>query len=155
MLNSFWRSKVRSDRSQPFSVLTWLQWCSRNCNRVFISRFSTLNRFNWFRKLSRCLCLRIRDLRADSRFDIIRLRFRSSIMDPTRFESSEAGFSFSSWVWLGSSEPVLEVTVLGLVGSGNKNSGHSHGVKPQSKAKNGFESKGSEAERAESMVAIT
>lgn len=155
MLNSFWRSWVRSDRSQSFSVLTWLYWCSRNCNRVFSSRFSTLNRFNWFRNFSRCLCLRIRDLRADSRFDIIRLRFRSSIMDPTRFESSEAGFSLSSWVWFGSSEPVLEVTVLGLVGSANQKPGQSHGVKPPSKVENGFESKGSEAEKAESMVAIT
>ena len=95
----------------------------------------------------------MRDLRADSRFDSIRLRFRSSITDTSRFESSEPGFS-SAGVWLGSSEPELEVTGLGLVGlRANKKSGQSHGVKPPSNPAKGFPSKGSEAEIAESMAA--
>lgn len=149
MLESFWQRMVRSDRSQSFSVRRLLQWYRRNCNPLFSSRFSILNRFTWFRKFSRCLCLRMRDLRADSRFDIIRLRFRSSI---TRFGSSGAGFS-SARVRFGSSEPELEVTGMGLVGlKADKKSGQSHGVKPPSNAVNGFPSKESEAGRAESMV---
>lgn len=107
---SFCRSTVRSDRSQSFSVRTRFNWCKRNCKPLFISRFSTLNRFTWFLNFSRCLCFRMRDLRADSRFDIIRLRFRSSIIDANRFELTGSGFSSSAWVWLyGSwSEPELE-----------------------------------------------
>lgn len=149
MLASFWRSRARSDRSHSFSVRKRLPWWRRNCNPLFSSRFSTLNRFTWFRKFSRCLCLRTRDLRADSRFDIIRLRFRSSMMDATRFDSSEASFS-SAWVRFGSSEPELEVTWLGsgLVGLKPKEWSPSQGVKPYSNAGNGFPWK----EIAESMV---
>ncbi|PNY00906.1 hypothetical protein L195_g024193 [Trifolium pratense] len=85
----------------------------------------------------RCLCFLIRDLRADSRFDIILLRFRSSIF---RFESFKTGFSF------GSPEPELEVG-LGLVGlKGEKMLGKFHGVTSSSNTVK------SELEREESMV---
>jgi hypothetical protein len=110
----------------------------------------------------------MRDLLADSRFDIIRLRFRSSTGDtsPLGFGSSEPELEFK-WFGFrprsGSSEPELEMTGLGewkasgshagdrikasepeleKTGSGDwmdgKNSGQSHGVKPASKAENGF-----------------
>lgn len=55
----------------------------------------------------------MRDRLADSRFDIMRLRFRSSMREPARFGlgSSEpelllAEFRFG---WFGSIEPVLEI----------------------------------------------
>ncbi|KAK2426340.1 hypothetical protein P8452_41025 [Trifolium repens] len=128
---------VRSNRSHSFSVRRRLKWYTRNCNVLFNSRFSALNRFNWFRKFSRCLCFLIRDLRADSRFDIILLRFRSSIF---RFEPFKTDFSF------GSPEPELEVG-LGLVGlKGGKMLGKFHGVKSSSNTVK------SELEREDSMV---
>ncbi|GAU18444.1 hypothetical protein TSUD_231810 [Trifolium subterraneum] len=128
---------VRSNRSHSFSVRRQLKWYSKNCNMLFNSRFSALKRFIWFRKFSRCLCFLILDLRADSRFDIILLRFRSSIF---RFESFKTGFSF------GSPEPELEVG-LGLVGlKGEKMLGKFHDVKSSCNAVK------SELEREESMV---
>lgn len=111
MFDSFWPNMVRSNRSHSFSVRRRLQWSIRNCKAFFNSRFSTRNKFNWFRRFSKCLCLRIRDRRADSRFDIILLFFLSSMF---RFELSEAGF------WFGSPEPELEAS-LGLVGMKGEN----------------------------------
>uniref|UniRef100_A0A7C9CMG3 Uncharacterized protein n=1 Tax=Opuntia streptacantha TaxID=393608 RepID=A0A7C9CMG3_OPUST len=108
-----------------------------NRNRFTHSRFCVFSRFTWFLRFSRCLCFLILDRLADSRFDIIRFLFRSSIMDPIRFSSSEPdskpaefrlGLSetefdlaecwFGSWswsrsklggFWSGSSEPESEL----------------------------------------------
>lgn len=82
----------------------------------------------------------MRDLRADSRFDTIRLSFRSSMTDATRFESSEPG-----GVRLGSSEPELDVTRFGLVGLKPERSDPSHEL-------NGLSIKGSEAGNAERLI---
>lgn len=106
----------------------------------------------------------MRDRLADSRFDIILLRFRSSTGDasPFRLGSSEQEFELACFefrFWSGSSEPELEITVLGEgrasgshsgewikasepefemtglgKGLGGKYSRHSHGVEPASKS---------------------
>ncbi|KAJ7952722.1 BZIP transcription factor [Quillaja saponaria] len=111
-------------------------------NRFDSSRFSILNRFIWILRFSKCFCLRIRDRLADSRFDIIRLRFRSSVTEFVRFGSSESDLVLA-WFWFSSSEPELELTGFVCL-KAEKISGHSHGGKPPSKAENGFPSKGSE-----------
>ena len=129
-LATFWRSKVRSECNHSFSVRRRFKWCRTNCNRLLSSRFSTLHLFNWFRRFSRCLCFRILDLRADSRFDIMRRRFRSSIA----VEEADT-------CWFGSdlsSEPELEETGLGEKRAWESSS-WSHGVKPAEKVEKGSE----------------
>ena len=162
--DSFCRSMSYSDLSWLFSVCTLRQWYKKKRNRFESSRFSTLNRFAWFLRFSKCFCLRIRDRRADSRFDIIRLRFRSSTTVMDSAPRLWFGPSESPWFRFGSSDPEPEHEITGfregktsgsdfvdckasesefeMTGSGDwmvwRNSGQSHGVKPVSKAENGF-----------------
>lgn len=87
----FWRSICDSDLSRSFSVRTSWLWCATQRNPFNMSWFSILSRFTRFLRLSRCFCFLIRDRRADSRFDTIRLRFRSSITG--RWLRTESGLS--------------------------------------------------------------
>jgi len=141
-LATFWWRWVRWDRSHSFSVRRRLQWCRTNCNRLFSSRFSTLHLLNWFRRFSRCLCFLMRDLRADSRFDIMRRSFRSSITDTTG-GSGSAGSASSL------SEPELEVTGLGERRWWESSS---QGEKSAGKAENRFPRRGSEGGWVVSMI---
>lgn len=111
MSQSLCLSIIDSARSRSFSLRTNSVWWTTNRSRFSCSRFPILNRFAWLLRFSRCLCLRMRDRRADSRFDIMRLRFRSSRTEPDRlvfnlfrFECSGPGFSS---FWSGSWEPLL------------------------------------------------
>lgn len=65
----------------------------------------------------------MRDRRADSRFDIIRLRFRSSTTEPKRLVPSEPGVKFLELLRLGSSEPELKFLDLFRFGSGEPDFG--------------------------------
>ncbi|KAM7262738.1 hypothetical protein ACFE04_000421 [Oxalis oulophora] len=128
-----------SDWSRSLSVRTRWLWYKTNLNRFANSRFSTLSRFTWFLWFSKCLCLRMRDLLADSRFDIIRLRFRSLVTGWTG--TSEPEFEMV-WVFSGSSEPddvVVVTTGFGISSMGEKKSEQSgQAGKSVSKAENGF-----------------
>lgn len=123
--HSFSRSIADSNRSRSFSLRTSWLWCVTKRSRFIISRFPTLSRFTWFLRFSRCFCFRMRDRLADSRFDIIRLRFRSSITEAGWVGSSEPDGWFGSsgqelelvlflFGWFGSSEPELEITDFGF-----------------------------------------
>lgn len=95
--------KMDSVLSRSFSLLIWKIYCALNRNRFAHSRFCVFSRFTWFLKFSRCLCFLILDRLADSRFEIIRFLFRSSIVDPIWFSSSEPGEPDSkpAEFWLG------------------------------------------------------
>ncbi|KAE9466765.1 hypothetical protein C3L33_01327, partial [Rhododendron williamsianum] len=167
MAHSLCRSMADSDRNRSFSLLTSWPWCVTTRSRFSSSRFPILSRFTWFLRFSRCFFFRIRDRLADSRFEIIRLRFRSSGINPVWFVSSEPGLSEPEFEKKGFgfgfsdpelditgsggvcefSEPELDITGLSAIlldkkdGScswkGKKGSWHSHGGKPPSKAENG------------------
>lgn len=140
--DSLRRSMLCSNRSRSLSVLTCWQWCKTNCTRLVSSRFSILSRFTWFLRFSKCLCLRMRDLLADSRFDIMRLCFRSSTRAAGGFGSSEPEFELVTFRFrFGSSELELETTGFGVTA---ENRSQSHGVKPFSKAWKGFPMAGSD-----------
>lgn len=104
--HSLWRSISNSNRRYSFSRRTNWFFCIAKLSRFLICRFATLSRFTWLLRFSRCFCFRIRDRLADSRFDIMRLCFRSSMSEPEleflevlRFGSGEP----ESWVvrtWL-------------------------------------------------------
>ena len=116
------------------------------------SRFWILSWFNWFLRFSMCFCLRIRDRRADSRFDIIRLRLRSSAAESSRFGPSEPEFECKGFRF-GPSEQEFELTGFLFDSSDpefertgscdwkmEKSSWLSQGVKPPSKDGNGLTS---------------
>ncbi|GMN34263.1 hypothetical protein TIFTF001_004586 [Ficus carica] len=130
---------------------------------------------------SKCFCFRILDRLADSRFDIIRLRFRSSTTEAGRlgspappepdFGSARLLLSGSSsgsseqepdkmglGDWAGSPEPdEFEVTSAGLGKGGRaagKSSWQSQGVNPPSKEGNGFPRIESEEGKMEGKVEI-
>lgn len=79
----------------------------------------------------------MRDLRADSRFDIMRLRLRSSMTETVCLGSSEPEFELV-WIWFGSSEPELDTAGIGDWFGAGKGSGKSHGVNSLSKSGKGF-----------------
>ncbi|GER40603.1 senescence-associated gene 13 [Striga asiatica] len=79
------RSEASSLR-QSFSRTT-LSWVSpRPLSRSARPRFSFFRRTRWAHSSSRCLCFLILDRRADSRFEIILLRLRSSIKSSSEVE---------------------------------------------------------------------
>lgn len=155
MSHSFCRSITDSDRSRSLSLSTSWLWCVTKRSWFIMSRFPTLSRFTWFLKFSKCFCFLMRDRRADSRFDIIRLRFRSSTIGGSsepelelfrfRFSSFEPEFELIC-IGLELSEPELEKTGS-CVGSrpktgsscwnGKVGSWQYQGVKPPSKAGKG------------------
>ncbi|KAF7136357.1 hypothetical protein RHSIM_Rhsim08G0090700 [Rhododendron simsii] len=114
-----------SDRNRSFSLLTRWPWCVTIRSRFSSSRFPILSRFTWFLRFSRCFFFRIRDRLADSRFEIIRLRFRSSRINPVWFVSSEPGLSEPEFekkgFGFGFSEPELDITGSGGVLLGGNN----------------------------------
>lgn len=115
MSYNFCCSTVCSARRRTLSVLTRWTWYDTYRNRFVSSRFSTLSRFTWFLRFSKCFCFRILDRLADSRFDSIRLRFRSSTTETGRFGSFGQAFGSVGLVLVsGSSEPEPEPDTTGL-----------------------------------------
>lgn len=97
----------------------------------------------------------MRERLADSRFDIIRLFFRSDITESGRsgWSSEAEGDFLFALVRSGSSEPELEL-VMGSSSMRSKTeerSGKSHGVVPPSTAAKGLPEKGG---RVDNMVAV-
>ncbi|GFY86655.1 hypothetical protein Acr_05g0002940 [Actinidia rufa] len=128
------------------------QWCVTNSSRFVSSRFPTLKRFTWLLKFSKCFCFLMRDRLADSRFDNIRLRFRSSIVEfiwpELRFGSFELVKKACSWSF--SSEKTDS-----WFGREKRGSGQSHGIKLPSKVGNWIPNNPSEegmAGKADNMV---
>lgn len=75
-------------------------WCVTEPNRCLYSRFWTSNRFTSFERFSKCFFFLQRDRRADSLFDIIRFRFRSSVEQTAGLVSSEPDCEATWWsVW--------------------------------------------------------
>lgn len=115
MSQSLCRSSDDSARRRSLSDWTRWQWWETNRNRFKSSRFPNRSRFTWFLKFSRCFCFRMRDRRADSRFEIMRLRLRSSTAgretawfgSGSSIPDSETGLVLFR---LGSSEPEFEFT---------------------------------------------
>lgn len=81
---------ANSDLNRSFSICTAKNRLMNKLSRLLSCWFSAHSRFRSSVMSSRCFFLRQRDRRAASRFDIIRLRFRSSSTElRVLFEPSE------------------------------------------------------------------
>lgn len=109
-----WRLKY-SVVNRSFSLHNTWHCPKTEPNRFFSSRFCVSNRFTCTVRFSRCFFFLQRDLLADSRFDIIRLRFLSSTEKITRFEFEFEPSEPEFGLWMGNSNRDKSSSISGAV----------------------------------------